>query len=107
MAVEEQIMERKTLVYQAYGIDAVLRQTKISIVSFLKNSSKEDALNILIYTDDENYFSEFFQKFNFIKIISINKDQIEKWRGPLDFVHRAKIEILKDAAARCSGALYY
>lgn len=100
-------MLKKALVYQAYGIDEIMRQTQVSIVSLLKVISDESALDILIYTDNKNYFSEFFKKHPSIQIIEINKEQIRKWRGEIDFVHRVKIEILIDAAKRTEGALYY
>lgn len=60
-------MHKKSLIYQAYGIDEVMRQTQVSILSLLKVISHPEALDILIYTDNKNYFS------NFLKIIQVFK----------------------------------
>lgn len=100
-------MLKKTLVYQAYGIDEVLKQAQISILSLYTVLSDQDALDVLIYTDNKDYFSQFFKNYHRVQIVEISKDQIKKWRGEIDFVHRVKIEILIDAAKRTEGALYY
>jgi hypothetical protein len=100
-------MEKKTLVYQAYGIPEVMRQTQFSIISLLKNISEKEAINILIYTDDEKYFSQYFKGISNLSYVNLSKEQISKWRGDLNFVHRLKIEILIDAGKRNPGHLYY
>ncbi len=100
-------MHKKSLIYQAYGIDEVMRQTQVSILSLLKVISDPEALDILVYTDNKKYFSDYFKSHPRVQIIEISKDQIKKWRGEIDFVHRVKIEILMDAAKRTEGPLYY
>lgn len=101
------MMEKKTIVYQAYGLEDVMRQTQVSVLSLLNIIKDTNNLDILIYTDRKNYFESFFEGFPAVKIIEITTDEIKKWRGSIDFVHRVKIEILIDAGKRSHGPLFY
>ncbi len=98
-------MEKKILVYQAYGLEDVMRQTIFSIVSLLSFSPRN--IEILVYTDDVKKFEGFFGKHPQVKLVEINKDQIKAWRGTIDFVHRVKVEILMDAAKKFVGPIFY
>lgn len=100
-------MEAKVLVYQAYGVQDVIRQTMFSIVSLLKAIEPSDTLQIWIYTDQKNIFTDFFGEHPRLKYVEVTMEQIKAWRGEIDFVHRVKIEILKDAGSRFKGCLYY
>ncbi len=100
-------MEKKVLVYQAYGLLEIVRQTQFSILSFLKNRELDDLTEIWVYTDQKNRFVEFFGDHPQIEYVEITKDQIQKWRGEINFVHRVKVEILKDAASKFQGCLFY
>ncbi|MCB0351705.1 MAG: hypothetical protein KDD38_11015 [Bdellovibrionales bacterium] len=100
------------LVYQAYGREDILRQTQFSMVSLLSVLDKGSPLKIWVYTDNVKLFSDYFSNElkgdqPRVKIIEIKASQIQKWRGAIDFVHRVKVEILKDAAAQFNGPLYY
>ncbi|PIS12029.1 MAG: hypothetical protein COT73_00740 [Bdellovibrio sp. CG10_big_fil_rev_8_21_14_0_10_47_8] len=99
---------RKVLVYQAYGIRDIIHQTIFSITSLLSKTLSENLnLEIWIYTDQELTFSQFFGDHVNIKIVPINMEQVKKWRGQIDFVHRVKVEILKDAAGKFNGPIFY
>ncbi|MGZ5279938.1 MAG: hypothetical protein ACXWC9_08350 [Pseudobdellovibrionaceae bacterium] len=100
-------MEKKVIVYQAYGSDDILQQTGFSILSLLKQTVLLDDLDVWIYTDKKTYFENLFGSLPNLKLIEITLDQINKWRGPVPFVHRVKIEILRDAASRFKGSLFY
>lgn len=100
-------MEKKVLVYQAYGSGEILRQTGFSALSLLKNITDSDDLEIWIYTDNRPFFEKIFGSNKKIQLIDINAEQIQKWRGSIQFVHRVKIEILRDAGSRFKGGLFY
>ena len=95
------------LVYQAYGIEDILEQTLFSIVSLMFHTKPESSLQAIIYTDQPEWFQKFFNDSSFVKIIAIDQAQIQKWRGEIDFVHRVKIEVLKDAGQKFEGPIFY
>ncbi len=98
----------KVLVYQAYGRDDIKRQTLFSIVSLLsKTNFVAEAFQVWIYTEDEQFFTPYFANHPLVKCKLVAMEQIKKWRGAIDFVHRVKVEILIDAAAQFVGELYY
>lgn len=100
-------METKVLVYQAYGLNEVVRQTIFSITSLLKHIDAKDPLQIWIYTDQKEALSRFFGEHQRLKYINVTADQIKKWRGKIDFVHRVKIEILQHAGQQFKGSIFY
>jgi hypothetical protein len=96
-----------TLVYQAYGVTDVMRQTTFSIVTLLGQLKESKALRVVVYTDKPEFFYDFFKGESRIHFEVVSLEQIKKWRGAIDFVHRVKIEILKDASNKFSGPLFY
>ncbi|MEZ0392279.1 MAG: hypothetical protein ACAH59_08700 [Pseudobdellovibrionaceae bacterium] len=100
-------MEKQVLVYQAYGLQDVIRQTMFSILSLLRKIDPTDTLQIWVYTDNKKVFSDFFGPHPKIQYVEITTEQIQKWRGKINFVHRVKVEILRDAGAKFNGSLYY
>lgn len=100
-------MESRVLVYQDYGLQDVIRQTMFSIVSLLKKIEESERLEVWIYTDHKTIFTDFFGDHPRLRYIEITKEQIQKWRGQINFVHRVKVEILKDAGQKFKGCLFY
>lgn len=96
-----------TLVYQAYGIADVMRQTVFSIVTLFNQLKESNALRVVVYTDKPEFFHDFFKGEPRIHFEGVSMEQIKKWRGAIDFVHRVKIEVLKDASKKFSGPLFY
>jgi hypothetical protein len=101
------------LIYQAYGRLDILRQTLFSIVSLLKIISPESPLRIVVYTDNKKFFSDFFAAskdsaaIDRMIYVEVSAEQIRKWRGAIDFVHRVKVEVLADAAQKFQGPQFY
>ena len=93
-----------TLVYQAYGREDIIRQSLFSILTFLRWGSKE---KILVYTDKANLVRTFFQAFSSVEVVEVAQEDLKKWRGQIDFVHRVKIEILLEASRRTKSSLLY
>ena len=95
------------LVYQAYGHQDILEQTLFSIVSLMHHTDKDSPLQAIVYTDQPEWFQKFFNDSAFVKVVSIDQNRIQKWRGAIDFVHRVKIEVLKDAGLKFEGPIFY
>ncbi len=100
-------MDKKVLVYQAYGLEDVIRQTQFSIVSLLTQLKSPTSLEIWVYTDRKDIFDRYFGTHPSIRYVEITMDQVRKWRGSIDFVHRVKVEILQDAGKKFQGGLFY
>lgn len=94
-----------TIVYQAYGATDILNQTIFSIASLLKKA--EHDIKVIIYTDRKMDLENFFQQDSRVLFEEITKEQINAWRGKINFVHRVKIEVLKDCGKKYPGDLIY
>lgn len=93
-----------TLVYQAYGREDIIRQSLFSVLTFLRWKLPH---RVLVYTDQTAALVDFFAGFPQVEIVGISPDQIKRWRGAIDFVHRVKIEVLLDAVERSKDSILY
>lgn len=100
-------MDKKVLVYQAYGLEDVIRQTQFSMISLISKIAKPGSVEIWVYTDRKDLFTPYFGSYPHIVYKEITMDQVKKWRGAIDFVHRVKVEILRDAGKQFDGPLFY
>ncbi len=97
-----------TFVYQAYGLKEILEQTLFSVVSLFKILPQDSPHKAMIYTDQPDYFKSFCKSFESrIEIVHQPMEQFQRWRGAIDFVHRVKLEVLRDAGKRFNGPLIY
>jgi hypothetical protein len=95
------------LVFQAYGHEAVLRECAFALLSFLHQHPQGiPGLEILIYTDKPEFFKDYEAALP-LQYRRISSDEIRRWRGDIDFVHRVKIEVLLDAVRTHAGAFLY
>ena len=94
-------------VYQAYGREDIVRQTLFSVTSLFTVLGTDSPLRVWIYTDQMEMVSKFFKNHPRVHLEPITSAQIKDWRGPNEFLHRVKIKILQDAAAKTSGSLFY
>ncbi len=98
---------QRTLVFQAYGHEAVLRECAYALLTFLyQHPQGIPGLGILIYTDRPAFFKSFEELLP-LQYRQVDAQELQGWRGTIDFVHRVKIEVLRDAVQRCSGAILY
>lgn len=100
-------MEKRVLVYQAYGSQDIINQTIFSICSLLSVCKEPELIEIQIFTDKASELQEFFKGFSNIKIRKISLEQIDQLKGPLGFVHRVKVEILLAVSQEFKGPLFY
>jgi hypothetical protein len=92
------------ILYQAYGNKDILNEAIFSILSFERLPSKPD-VEFVIYTDDKEYFKNRVPENTHFELIT--KPQLTIWRGATDFVHRVKVEIIKDFFGKYKGNLLY
>lgn len=95
------------LVYQAYGRDDVIGQVLFSCTTLLSRLSENSSLKVIIYTDQGKRLRSFFTEESRVHIEEVEPKQIQVWRGDIDFVHRVKIEILKNAANKWQNTVLY
>lgn len=89
---------KSAVVYQAYGRADIVKQNLFSIISLLRYSEGLKAVDkILIYTDQSEYFKQFLGEHPLVQYHDMGPERLQKWRGQIQFVHRVKIEMLKDA----------
>ena len=73
-----------------------------------RHHSKEELakFRIGIYTDQPQYFEALKHGLN-IEYKTINAERLKQWRGAIDFVHRVKIELLRDYVKDHQGNILY
>src|SRR5438093_595755 len=98
---------KRYLVFQAYGHEAVLRECAFALLTFLYHHPDGiKGLEIWIYTDQAAFFKSYEAVLP-LHYRGINSDDIKRWRGAIDFVHRVKIEVLLDFVNNREGAVLY
>lgn len=93
------------IVYQSYGNESIYIQTLFSIFSlqhYINDMLDKHIFNIIVYTDNPDYFSRYK-----IKTSLLTSDQIQKWKGKYNFIHRIKIKIIEDVARKYNDAVIY
>lgn len=93
------------LVYQSYGSTDILNECCYSILSLLKQGLNSEKNQIVIYTDNKDYFS--FLPSTHISFIEMSAETITDYKGPYSFVHRLKIKIIQDCITRFEGKILY
>ncbi len=102
-------MERNYLVFLCYGHDRVFHECAWALLSLSRLYSPAELANteIWIYTDKPGWFRDFKDCPLPLHYREVNMALIKQWRGSIDFVHRVKIEILKDLTATRNGNVVY
>lgn len=93
------------IVYRAYGDRAYLDQTLYSILS-LRHQTPAGTLmpQVVIYTDQPAYFQACGLD---VSTRTLTREQVGQWSGRYGFVHRLKLELLRDALAAYGAPLLY
>ncbi len=88
-------------IYLAHSQERFRKQAVFSILSLLEymNPEKLD-YRIVVYTDEPDYFGSVP-----VETVVISRQQIDEWTRPIDYIHRAKLCLLIDAAERFKGAI--
>lgn len=104
-------MELQTnyIVFQCYGNEAIFHECAYALLSLsrLYDGKSPGNTQVWIYTDNAAWFSTFKDIGLQLHFSNLNTDIITKWRGTIDFVHRVKIEVLKDFTNDKQGNVLY
>jgi hypothetical protein len=96
------------LLYQAYGLEEIYQETLFSILSLYQTEPSQVSTPICIYTDNKEYFLQAIKGLDHhIRIEQRSMDQFKSWRGEINFVHRVKLEVIKDYFATVGDHLFY
>ena len=98
-------MKTNFVVFQAYGLEDILNEALVAIASIYKVTNVENRPQIVVFTDSESYLSSFLPAE--IKYIDTPKFKWEEWKGSACFVHRAKIEMLRNFCEDHIGNVLY
>lgn len=94
------------IVYQGYGQIDILNELIYSIYTLIKQYDyQQPPQKIIVYTDNIQYLKEFLP--DYIEFKEIDRPQILKWSGPNRFLHRVKVEILKDVFKNYECSILY
>ncbi len=92
---------KNIVIYQAYGPNSILEQNLFSVLSLLRQHFEFTHVEkIIIYTDNTDYFKAYLGSHDRIQYEPMGSERLLAWRGEIQFVHRVKIEMLRDAAAK-------
>lgn len=93
------------IVYLSHGGKKYYDQTRFSVLTLLHLLIEQNRtdVRIAVYTDDPSTVPEH----EFVTCMPLTRAQLSAYRGPLDYVHRIKLMVLRDAARHFGSALLY
>lgn len=104
-------MDKQTnyIVFLCYGNERVFHECAFALLSLprIYNQGLPDNIQVWIYTDKPEWFRSFKGCPLPLNYKETSLDEIKQWRGTIDFVHRVKIEMLKDFTANKNGNVLY
>jgi len=103
------MQQNSYIIFQAYGNQGILLECAFALLTLSKQEDPNflAQLDIWIYTDNPNFFSAFKNCPLKLHFRTISPDLLVQWRGKIDFVHRIKIEILKEFTEKHKGNILY
>jgi hypothetical protein len=99
--------EKINLIIQSFGQEKQYKRAILAILSFFAFSSggRKDS-RVLLFTDNPAYFSTSFRDLP-VTYIPLSSERIAQLRGPMNFVHRIKIELIKESFERVKGNILW
>lgn len=101
-----EVMPRSTqILYVMHGSQKYVDQLWFSCLTLLHLLARADRddISVVIYTDQPERCPVHPR----VRIVPFTATDLARWRGPLDFVHRVKIEILRRALQDVGAPLIY
>ena len=92
-----------TVLFFAHGAKEFLNEVVFAVLSYYQHH-RADEHKIVIYTDNVAHFQHYLPPE--IQYVSVTPEQVKQWRGTIDFVHRIKIEVLRDAFERFPNQIF-
>jgi hypothetical protein len=96
---------QKMIVYQSHGkqkFHDLTRYSVLTLLAWMLEHERND-FRIAVYTDRPDQLPVH----DWVKPIRVTSGDLARWRGPLDFVHRVKLEILLRAQNEFGAPLIY
>ena len=88
------------LIYLIYGNSDYYNELYYSLLSFYKFHTN-DAISVIIYTDNEAFIKKHFPKEIIIK--TIDKETLTQWIGTTNYIYRTKVKVLQDVHSNYTG----
>ncbi len=97
------------IVFQCYGNESVFHECAFALLSLSRvyEGGVPAGLEIWIYTDNAAWFQRFKDCPLPLQFRKLEPQTIKAWRGKIDFVHRVKIEVLRDFTENRTGNVLY
>lgn len=93
------------IVFQSYGAPELLDECKFALLRLYRVLGNE-APPVIVYTDQPQVFEPFSSLLP-LTTRELNAELINTWKGSHKFVHRVKIEVIKDCLTNRQGKLLY
>ena len=104
-------MDQQTnyIVFQCYGNESIFHECTYALLSLSRLYAPGELKNteIWIYTDNPGWFSSFKDCTLPLHYRQVDDKIIRAWKGEINFVHRIKIEVLKDFIKDRTGNILY
>jgi hypothetical protein len=96
---------QKTILYLSHGGQKYHDQTRYSVLTLLALlfAQNRDDVRIVVYTDRPDELPAH----DLVEAVRVSSADIAAWRGPLDYVHRIKLGILRRAIGELGAPLIY
>lgn len=97
------------IVFLCYGNEGVFYECAYSLLSLSRTNTAEQltGTEVWIYTDNPAWFALLHDCSIPLHFRTLDSNTIKQWRGKIDFVHRIKIEALKDFTKERNGNILY
>jgi hypothetical protein len=93
------------LVLQAYGGARMLRQARFCLLTFQHFACRRpDEYRAIVYSDSPEAFADLGRN---VVTEQVSAETLRRWRGPIDFLHRIKLEMVADFFRKHEGTLLY
>jgi len=101
--------QKSYIIFQCYGHEGIFHECAFALLTLsqLYATSEFKNIHVVIYTDNPEWFGRFKDCGVPLLFRKIDDELIKKWRGEIDFVHRVKIEVLRDFTQRKGGNILY
>lgn len=98
-------MSTKNVVYLVHGGKKFYDQARMSVLTLLDHLFKQgrDDYCAVVYCDKPHWMPQH----PFVRFVQLTPEQLLQWRGPLDYVHRIKLMILRAAAQELVDPFIY
>lgn len=102
------VQQTNYIAFLCYGDKGVFYECAYALLSLSRlYPSGLNNIQIWIYTDDAAWFQSFKDCKLPLYYKELSRQTIQQWRGKINFVHRVKIELLKDLTKDKTGNILY